>query len=222
MANRKTYSISNVKQLIDLNGPSTNFDITFKVVSHNKEPFDILVVDQTTLDNNPNLQYKKADKGEISGSLKHDKNVYQNYFLILRADKPCNCDVEIIKKDLPKVPQPQQMNTQQPQIQPQLVNTHPPKEDGFNWMKILIVIAVVAIGGFTLYWLSKKKSSSNTEKSVPAVEQPSPIIMGKSGFKYYSPPSASVNYSNSASTSPSPSPPGDNPLLRRLKSLNLS
>ena len=74
MATRKTYSVSNVKQLIDLNGSSTNFDISFKVTSRNKEPFHMLVVDQTTLDNNPNLQYKHVEGGEISGNLKNDKN----------------------------------------------------------------------------------------------------------------------------------------------------
>lgn len=220
MANRKTYSVSNVKQLIDLNGDSTNFDIKFRVSSHNHEPFDILVVDQTTLDNNPNLQYKKADKGEISGDLKHENNVYQNYFLILRADNPCNCDVEITKKELPKAQKPV---PQQPPVQPQQNHRAlpgPPKSDGFNWMKILLVVGVVTAGGILFYWLSKKKENDDTKVAGVA----SPPDMEK-GFKFYSPALSSHHSATpSASTRSSPGgmSTGGNPLLRRLKNLHVS
>ena len=95
-----TYNLDNHKQLIDLNGDTVNFDITFTVTaSEENASFDVLVVDQTTLDNNPSLEYKKA-KGIISGNLISDKNVYQNYFLILKADTPCNVTVEIDKKEI--------------------------------------------------------------------------------------------------------------------------
>ena len=46
----RTYTLDKIRQLIDLNGDSTNFDISFKVTSRNGEVFDIVVVDQTTLD----------------------------------------------------------------------------------------------------------------------------------------------------------------------------
>jgi hypothetical protein len=69
----KTYSVSKVKQLIDLNGDSVNFEVSFKVSSRNKEPFEILVVDQATLDSDPNLQYKSVTNGIISGKVKKDK-----------------------------------------------------------------------------------------------------------------------------------------------------
>jgi len=213
-----------VKQLIDLNGDSTNFDITFKVVSRNHEPFDILVVDQTTLDSNPNLQYKRADKGEISGNLKHENNVYQNYFLILRADSPCECDVEVDKKVLPKgqVQQPQP----QPQAQPQQQRLHASGKDGFNWVKILLVVGAIAVAGFVLYWLSKKKSKEDTGEQ--AMDNGGAGGAGGAGeragglgagFKFYSPAFSSHSEKGSPSASPSPE---DNPLLRRLKSLNLS
>jgi hypothetical protein len=94
----KTYNITNVKKLIDLNEDTTNFDITFRVSSKNKESFDLLVVDQTTLDNVPNLEYKKVSDGEITGTVRNDSNEYQNYFLILKADKPCECEVQIDKQ----------------------------------------------------------------------------------------------------------------------------
>ena len=98
----KTYSVSKVKQLIDLNGDSVNFEINFRVSSHNKEPFDILVVDQSTLDSDPDLQYKSVTNGTISGKVRGDKNVYENHFIILKASNPCECDVEIEKTELPE------------------------------------------------------------------------------------------------------------------------
>ena len=92
MSVKKTLSLTSRQQLIDLNEETTNFDLTFKAKSLDNSHFDVLVVDQTTLDNNPNLEYKRA-KGEISGNIISDKNVYQNYFLCLKSEKPC--DVEI-------------------------------------------------------------------------------------------------------------------------------
>lgn len=112
--NRQTHQVGKIKKLIDLNGDTTNFDITFRVASRNKEPFELLVVDQTTLDNTPNLEYKKVDNGAISGNIVHDKNVYQNYFLILKAENPCDCDVEITKKELPKTLTPPQVQAPVP------------------------------------------------------------------------------------------------------------
>jgi hypothetical protein len=143
----KTYSVGKVKQLIDLNEDSVNFDITFRVSSHNKEPFYLLVVDQTTLDSSPDLQYKHIQQGEISGSVLHDKNVYQNYFLILKADEPCECDVEITKKELPRTT---------------LAPINNKKNDGFNWVKILIIVTGVVVAGLVLYWMFRKKENTVT------------------------------------------------------------
>ena len=56
--NKKTYTLGKIKQLIDLNGDSTNFDLSFNVTCQDDIPYNILVVDQTTLDNTPELQYK--------------------------------------------------------------------------------------------------------------------------------------------------------------------
>jgi len=147
---KKTYSVGKIKQLIDLNGESTNFDAQFRIVSKNKEPFDILVVDQTTLDNNPNLEYKKADNGEISGNIVHDKNVYQNYFIILKADQPCECEVEITKKELPKTAvMPAQNSPTQTKK----------SENTFSWVNIIIIVGVAGIVGILFYYMYFVRSS---------------------------------------------------------------
>ena len=97
---KKIYTIGSVQQLIDLNGDTTNFEISFKVVSENSETFEVLVVDQKTLDKSENIQYRTV-KGDISGNIIHDKNIYDNYYIILKSDKPCNVEVEITKTEIP-------------------------------------------------------------------------------------------------------------------------
>lgn len=203
---RKTYTVSNIKQLIDLNGDLTNFDISFKVQSQNGEPFDILVVDQTTLDNNPDLEYKNVQNGTISGNVKNDKGVYQNYFLVLKADRQCMCDVEINRTEIPRAPQPIQTPA-------------PSKTEGTNWMRVGLVIGVIVAVGFLLYWLSKKR----TEDDVPLQ-----INDNSAGFNFYQ-PSYSPSLQSSPSPEASPSVSGShhsshgetNPILEKLKNLNL-
>lgn len=226
----KTYSVSNVKQLIDLNGTSTNFDISFQVKSQNKEPFDILVVDQTTLDNTPKLEYKRIEAGEISGSLKNDKNVYQNYYLILKAEKPCQCDVTINKKEIPKqtqpVPQPTQSNPVQ-NSQPNPYSVNPPTKSNINWVKIVLIVAVVGVGGYFLYRMTRKKDNDNHNSGINERMNNRPTF--NPVFNPSPSPSPSPNPSpnpvrmKNLSYSPSSSHGGGNKmLLQRLKSLNLS
>ena len=115
-----TYKINQHKQLIDLNGKSINFNLNFNVVSKNSEPFEILVIDQTTLDSNINLEYQKSDEGNISGNVVCDKNIYENYFLVIKAEKECDVQVTIDKKEIqfqPQQLQPQQLQQQQFQQQ---------------------------------------------------------------------------------------------------------
>lgn len=149
----KIYTVGKVKQLIDLNGDSVNFSVKFLVRSRNKEPFDMVVVNQTTLDNSPKLEYQHVEDGEISGDLLWDKNEYQNHFLILRADSPCECEVQIDKKDVKKEVQLPSPTV----ISPPLKN-----QGGMNWGKIFLILAII-VGGFALYWFILRK---------PAVAEP--------------------------------------------------
>ena len=53
---KNKYKINSHNQLIDLNGDSINFELSFDIQSvNNNEQFEILVVDQNTLDNNENF-----------------------------------------------------------------------------------------------------------------------------------------------------------------------
>jgi hypothetical protein len=98
----KKYGISSIKQLIDLNGSTVNFHLTFTVKSLSKEPFDALVVTQEMLDSNSPLNYQRAE-GEISGQIKNDNNVYNSYFLCLKSDKPMEVEVTVNMNEVPAV-----------------------------------------------------------------------------------------------------------------------
>ena len=150
MANKQTYSVSNIKQLIDLNGDSTNFECNFKITSQNKEPFDMVVMDQTTLDATPTLEYQHAD-GEISGILAQNENKYRNFFIVLRSEKPCICEVEIDKKVLP-------------------IRVEPPKpivqNRSLDYNNLFyIAIAVIAVGVIVYYGYNYLKNKKEKSKS---------------------------------------------------------
>ena len=89
------YEISTIRQLVDLNQDMTNFSVDFQARSLNKEPFECLVIDQQTLDEQEELKYKKVPNGVINGSVSSDKNVYMSYYLILRSETPCQVEVTL-------------------------------------------------------------------------------------------------------------------------------
>lgn len=97
---QNSYSISKIKKLIDLNHDMINFKLTFNMVSENQ--FQALIIDQSTLDNIPSdqLEYKTVN-GSLSGEVVADKNVYQNYYIILKSDVPTSVSVELQTIKLP-------------------------------------------------------------------------------------------------------------------------
>jgi len=179
MASKKTYSVHNTNQLIDLNGGLTNFQAGFKVKSQNAIPFELLVVDQETLDNNPNIEYKKVESGEISGEVVNDTGKFQDYFLILKSSTPCKCEVEINTVEVPERPrteksvpgpasgisqpvsQPLQNQTSSPSNQPEKQNV---VEESTNWFKIFVILLVVGTGVYVLYRTMKKDNSEPVEQ----------------------------------------------------------
>jgi hypothetical protein len=166
------------KQLIDLNGDSINFDLTFTATSSENADFHALVVDQNTLDKVPHdsLEFKRAS-GSISGNIVSDKNIYQNYFLCLKSDKPCQVEVIINKKEIqPKQGHPQIHPQNQPQqvnaTAPRLKNVVPPPPSSTNWKLICIVIVIIIGGGLCYYmYVNKKKQQKN--QSIENIMTPS-------------------------------------------------
>ena len=216
---KKTYSLNYIKQLVDLNGDSTNFDITFNITSKNGVPFDAVVVDQTTLDNSPELTYKKAVNGILSGNIIQDKNIYQNYFLVLKSDQPCECEVEIIKKEIPvKKAEPKAM-------QPPPSISSSSSSSSYKW----IIIISLVVGGFLLYYFYFRKSSP----PAPPVRAPyQPQFMNSPFLKKITPPASSrssvaskpnspVLSKHSSSSSQVSQSPAPNNIVDRLKRLHI-
>lgn len=204
VVSNKTYSLTPMKQLIDLNGDITNFDLTFTATTKDGSPFDLLVVDQTTLDSNPSLEYKKA-QGTISGNIISDKGVYQNYFLLIKSETPCECDVSIDLKEIPQRKSEPIINSQQSKKKSLTTIPTSPKST-INWYIVLIAV----IGGCALLWYFHKntKSVSVIEPVVPIIENPPlPLVVDN--------PSESFSLSNQSSTS-------NKNLLDRLNKLKIN
>jgi hypothetical protein len=158
MSVKKTLSLTSGKQLIDLNGDHTNFDLTFTATSLDNSEFHALVIDQNTLDKVPHdrLEFKKAT-GSISGNIVSDNNIYQNFFLCLKSDKPCQVEVVINKKEIQ--PKPRKEVNPVPQ---QTVKQDPIKDSNTNWKLIFIVIVLIIGGGLCYYmYVNKKKQQKH-------------------------------------------------------------
>jgi hypothetical protein len=192
MSIKKILSVTSRQQLIDLNEETTNFDLTFTAKSLDNSHFDVLVVDQTTLDNNPKLEFKRA-KGVISGNIISDNNVYQNYFLCLKAEKQCDVEILINKKEIqprPKQPIKPVFNSapkHHPTSHPTSHPTPPPinspsKENKTNWKLIFLVIIILGASGAAYYIYNKKKKEKITiqNPNVIPILSPSPLLLTSS------------------------------------------
>lgn len=158
-----TYSVSTMRQLVDLNNDMTNFIVDFTAKSTNGEEFECLVVDQKTLDDGTDLQYKKVP-GMINGSVSSDKNQYQNYFLILRSHKPCTVEVTLSSQRLSdNLPNPEQRYNN-----PEFISNNPDddiivmddtrSEGIMSWLKNWKILFAIAIIIFVIYLIKNNKS----------------------------------------------------------------
>ncbi len=148
----RTLSLKTQKQLIDLNEDLTLFDLVVSVKSKDSSEFDAIILTQTELDNQQDLQYKKF-QGAMQARLVNDKNVYQNYFLCIKSDKPHDVEIDIVqnpppelKEEPPLIPPP----LIPPVMQPQVV--HKKKSSIFTWKTLLIILTIVGIS-VGLYYL---------------------------------------------------------------------
>jgi len=174
MSETKTYDVNKVKQLIDLNGDSVNFNMTFKVTCHDNTPFKMLVIDQTTLDNSDSLEYKEVTNS-ISGNILSDKNIYQNYFLIIKADKECKVDVELTKKDLPITQTPPNLHKVHKvhKEHKEMPDTEIESESSFDFKKILLISLIIG-GSLLLWYLYSKNTKQKNQTDIKLIEPQQP------------------------------------------------
>lgn len=203
-------TLSSQRQLVDLNQQSTNFELTFNVTSLENKEFYILVADQTTLDNEDNLEFKKVS-GNISGNITADKNVYQNYFLCLKSDNPCVVKINVEKTEI------------EPNIEDDIrENQETVNKPFFNMKTILIVVSVIAVLCLLYYFFYYKKRNENVLSSL-SIEEDNPLEMLQDDLK----PSVSENVLEEKSvyeepiSSESPDEPRDDILFQKLNSLEI-
>jgi len=172
MSVKKTLSLTNGKQLIDLNGDYTNFDLTFTATSLDNSDFHALVIDQNTLDKVPHdrLEFKKAT-GSISGNIVSDNNIYQNFFLCLKSDKPCQVEVVINKKEIQPKPR-KEVNPVPQQTVKQDPIKDPIKDSNTNW-KLIFIVIVLIIGGGLCYYMYVNKKKQQKHQSIENTMTPS-------------------------------------------------
>jgi hypothetical protein len=162
----KTITVNNTKQLIDLNGEKINFDLTFQITSKNKSPFYTVVVSQKTLDNTIDLDYKFVSDGYISGNIISNKGFYQNYYIVLKADTPTECQITIDIKDVPQVEE-----IQEPLNQIMYEEEDPPKSDYL--IKIISVVCIIIVGMFLYYYytnIKNNKTESNNQSNITNIQ----------------------------------------------------
>ena len=194
MTNVVTLNLNSIKQLIDLNGDKVNFELDFQVESTNATPFDALVVTQEMLDSETPLDYQKAN-GIISGKIVADKNIYQNYFLILKSDTPVECRVMTNVRDIqPNIPQqpPQQPPPQM--RQPPQINQRNNDDDSYlrerhikhkkSWftlrnlcLEIIGLVVLFLIWYFAFYKVSET-NLVETKIQDTVTPQPIPLFNG--------------------------------------------
>uniref|UniRef100_A0A6C0LVG2 Uncharacterized protein n=1 Tax=viral metagenome TaxID=1070528 RepID=A0A6C0LVG2_9ZZZZ len=205
----QTYKIAKQRQLIDLNGDMTNFDLTFTATSKDGKTFNVIVVDQETLDSNlvSEMKYKTAT-GSISGNIVADKNVHQSYYLCLKADPPCDVDIKIVKKAIP--PSKKVMLKPPPPPPPM-----PEQNKSFFTLKntVLTILAVVCII-FILYNVRNYFKTSDVvsevnDKNVPSLG----VVSGDGGDNSITDDVMSEGGGMS---------PGMNGLLHKLKNMSMT
>ena len=184
MSNVTIYKLNNIKQLIDLNKDKKNFELDFQVESSDGKHFDALVVTQEMLDSETPLEYQKAD-GFISGKIVADKDIYQNYFLLLKSNEPVECKVMVNVKDiLPNLQQqenrlsPRQKNDnfQQQKFRERERNDDlkkPKKNLGKKWftLKNLIFVGLILLGA-ALLWYFYFYKKTDVKNDTPLASSP--------------------------------------------------
>jgi len=199
---KNTYKIGKLQQLIDLNQDLTNFKAEFKVSSKTDKPFRMLITNQSQLDDPSvnNLEFKEV-KGSIGGNVIADKNIFQNYFVVLKSDDDHEVDLEINLEPLPdNIPQapPQQDPSQQRPLQQQSSDiitppqTQPQPQKNFLKSKyfiwVLVGLAVLAL--LYLMYTSYFNSSSEKEGHSPS---PSRSIQSINNSPHHTPKPSPMN-----------------------------
>ena len=188
----KRYDITPRQQLIDINSTVINFEAKISAVSIEELPFDAIVVTQKELQASPKLDFKRVEHGIFGVEISQNKNMYENFFLVLRADTPTKVDVTIELNPLPMLEgglvNPSQGNTISevppgrasveqlyastpkppevyPSVQQPLQEVSAKKKSFFQKWKFILIVLIIAVGGYFIwkFYISKNKEKSSSD-----------------------------------------------------------
>lgn len=92
--------IDSIKKLIPINGDLTNFSSDVGITASTDEPFLVAIVSQAMLETQTELPYKSVSK-QVKFSVRNDNNVYQPYFVVLKAETPQEVLITINLQETP-------------------------------------------------------------------------------------------------------------------------
>ena len=155
------FEIGPIMKLVDLNKDVINFDLQFKVSAENGEEFDLVVVDQGMLDSG-SLEYQRV-KGEISGTIQRHENAYQNFMMVMKAEKPLKVHVQTEFDRLPDhIPTPEEMQPLQPLNEEEM-----PGGGKGHWKMIMIIIVIIVGCGLIYYFYVNGEKGALTDGECP-------------------------------------------------------
>lgn len=154
-------TLSDQKQLIDLNQDKTLFDIEVLVTHKDSSAsFEAVILNQTELDSG-NIKYKTFT-GQLKARLTNNKPIYQNYFLCIRGSGEVQYDIKLNPDPTPEPEKPLI-----PPMQP--IVKKPKKESIFSMRTLLILLLVVGIGvGLYYMWSGSKTTIKKIESPIEA------------------------------------------------------
>ena len=161
-------TLSDQKQLIDLNQDKTLFDIEVLVTHKDSTAsFDAVILNQTELDSG-NINYKTFT-GQLKARLTNNKPIYQNYFLCIKGSGEVQYDIKLNPDPTPEPEKPLI-----PPLQP--IVKKPKKESIFSMRTLLILLLVVGIGVGLYYMWSGSKTTIKKLEAPSEVPIEAPIL----------------------------------------------
>lgn len=166
----KRYNLTQRQQLVDVNNSLVNFEANISATSLDQTPFDAIVVTQKELEASPQLDFKRVEQGVFGVSISQNKNVYENFFLVLRSDVTTTVDVTVEVVELPML---EPAGGAQPPIQiesrPLPPTPQPPLDAGYtlapkqsflktNW-KLVAIVLIIVVGGAAMWYFYKTRST---------------------------------------------------------------
>lgn len=97
----QTYKLTTTPQIIQINDSRINFKAVCVVTSMDNTPFDILLTNQSSIDNGENLDYVHVTSGIYKIEFTFAKNISEMFFFVAKSDNEATIDVLVTIENHP-------------------------------------------------------------------------------------------------------------------------